>query len=287
MQYDEMGSKENPTLVCVPGILGGPENFAAMVPGLIDRYHIVIFDPSAERRDLALTNASLMQAMQQLAYYQTADEIAVALNKMGRSEAFFLGISLGGKIIYDFALKFPQMFAGGVVTDVGPGPFEETHLHIFIADLVENLDLTVPWTELRAEMNRIVPDRNLRIMLQSQIHYPEGKPPGMWKPSMRYLSEMLERQNMDDQFEGLAKVDDFLASEGRFIHVFKASSLSGISDSAVQRMKAFKCIRLHPIDGTTHFLHVSHKNAIVDVANTMPQYFTGVRQSQRLELASY
>lgn len=282
MQYDEIGNRENPTLVCVPGILGGPENFAAMVPGLIDRYHIVIFDPSAERRDIGLTNANLVQAMQQLAYYQTAGEIAEALTAMGRTEAYFLGISLGGKIIYDFALKFPQMFAGGVVTDVSPGPFEETHLHTFITDLVENLDLTVPWTELRAEMNRVVPDRNLRIMLQSQIHYPEGKPPGNWKPSMRYLSEMLERQQMDDQFEGLAKVDDFLASEGRLIQVFKASSLSGIAESAIPKMKALKCIRLHPIDGTTHFLHVSHKNAIVEVTNTMPQYYQGAKESQKL-----
>lgn len=282
MQYEEIGNRENPTLVCVPGILGGPENFAAMVPGLVDRYHIMIFDPSAERRDIGLTNSNLVHAMQQLAYYQTADEIAETLNSIGRSEAYFLGISLGGKIIYDFALKFPQMFAGGVVTDVGPGPFEETQLHAFIVDLVDNLDLTVPWTELRAEMNRIVPDRNLRIMLQSQIHYPEGKPPGHWKPSMRYLSEMLERQQMDNQFEGLEKVDDFLASEGRFIQVFKASSLSGIADNAIPRMKALKCIRLHPIEGTTHFLHVSHKNAIVEVTNTLPQYYPGAKERQKL-----
>lgn len=281
MQYGEIGNKENPTLVCVPGILGGPENFAAMVPGLIDRFHIVIFDPS-ERREPQSTTANALSAMQQLAYYQTAAEIAESLKEMGRTEAFFLGISLGGKIIYDFALKYPEMFAGGVVTDVSPGPFEETQLHIFINDLVANMDLTVPWTELRAEINRVVPDRNLRIMLQSQIHYPEGKPPGFWKPSMQYLSEMLEHQQIDDQFEGLAKVDEFLANQGRFIQVFKASSLSGIADSVLPKMNALKSVRLHPIDGTTHFLHVSHKNTIVEITNTMPEFFNAGKSGRAL-----
>lgn len=282
MQYDEMGNKENPTLVCVPGILGGPENFAAMVPGLIDRFHIIIFDPSAERRVHQGAAVNALMAMQQLAYYQTADEIAEALHEIERSEAFFLGISLGGKIIYDFAVKYPQMFAGGVVTDVSPGPFEETQLHIFINDLVANTDLTVPWTELRAEMNRMVPDRNLRIMLQSQIHYPDGKPPGTWKASMQYLSEMLEHQKIDDQFDGLVKVDDFLAREGRLIQVFKASALSGIADNVLPKMEALKSVRLHPIDGTTHFLHVSHKNAIVEVANTMPDFFNATKAKRAL-----
>src|SRR5690606_827965 len=155
-------------------------------------------------------------------------------------------------------------------TDVGPGPFEQSELYVFIDTIVEKLDLTLPWTKLRVELNRIVPDKSLRIMLQSQIHYPDGKPPGHWKTGMRYLSEMLSRQQIADQFEGLSTVDVFLCERNRFLHVFQASYLTGIGEDALPRMKALKSIRLYPLENASHFLHVTHKNKIVEIISSMP-----------------
>ena len=281
-QFEEMGRRENPTLVCVPGLLGGPENFTAMVPAFLERFHILIFDPNRERRNNGGISGLTAQVMKELSYNSTASDIADTLKEIGKREAFFMGVSLGGKIVYDFALKYPDVFAGGVVTDVGPMPFEETELYRFINTLVASVDLTLPWPQLKEQLNKIVPDRSLRIMLQSQISYPDGKPPGTWKTGMRYLSEMLERQQIGDQFEGLMKVDAFLAREGRHINVFKASCLTGISDDCLVRMRDLKSVRIFPLEGASHFVHVSHKNAIVEIVNAMPEVFSAAKMNQKM-----
>lgn len=258
MNFDELGSRKNPTLVCVPGLLGGPENFAPMAEILEPKFHLLIFNPNIVTKAQSL-------AAQKLSYNSSADDIYRSLIKLGLTQAYFFGISLGGKIVYDFAAKFPHAFLGGVTTDISPGQLDESDIYLFIVNLVDRLDMNQPWAELKKRLMELVPNRDLRILLQTQIHYPERNPPAQWRQAMQYFHEALRSQKLEDQFEDLLAVDEYLAKHKRLIHVFRAGQLSGIGSQALAKMQKMSCFRIHPAPDATHFVQVSHKEAIAEM----------------------
>jgi len=261
MHFREYGLKEGPLLVCVPGLLGGPDDFAHMLDSWGQKFKIAVIDPHHERREQGINNLSA-QVVQEISFNSTSDEIAQVIQRLGSKAAYLVGISLGGKIVYDFAHKYPSLFAGGVISDVGPAPFESSDLYKFIDTTVAAIDLNLPWPELKQKLQVDIPERNLRILIQSQISYPEQTPPGIWKIGMRNFRTMLERQAIADQFEALYKVDNQLISQKSILHVLHAARLSGIASDSLPNIRKLKSIQLHFVPDASHFLHVTHKDTI-------------------------
>ncbi len=268
MYFVESGRRDGPTLVCVPGLLGGAENFNGMLAELEATFHVVRLDPNAERRLSDLTS----EVMRELSYTSTADAVAEVLDRVGRPQAYLVGLSLGGKIVYDFAIKFPGRFRGAVITDVGPGPFEDSELYRFVDGLVTNAPLHLPWPEMREHLRNTIADRNLRSLIQSQIAYPGQKPPAIWKTGMKDFGEMLNRQRIGHQFDGLERVDAELVARGVQFRVLQSSSCSGISASSLPKIAELKSMHLRPVANSSHFLHITHKDLIVQelLAMLMP-----------------
>ena len=278
--FDEHGNRENPTLVCVPGLLGGPADFAGMWEQWLHNYHVIILDPDRARWQIAPA-ALTAQEMETELFNSSSKDIAEVLTSVGKQQAFLIGVSLGGKIVYDFASKYPDRFLGAVVIDVGPGPFEETELFRFIDGLVGTLDLNLPFAELKQVLRDTIPERNLRTMIQTQIFYPNGKPPARWKTGMgnfgQIFVKMLKAQNINEQFDDLEAVDARLAQEAHSIHVLQATSLSAIDPVTIPRIDALKSLRMTTINGTSHFMHVTTKEPITRAVFEMLERATGFR----------
>lgn len=255
------GNEKGPIVVCVPGLLGGAEDFREIIDPLLSDYHILIFDPNAERR-LFGPNALTVQVMQEIQFDYTANEIAEALKKYTDQPVLLCGISLGGKIVYDFAHKFPQLFKGAVITDVSPGSFGESELFKFVDDLVTNLDLNQAWPEIKKVLREKISEPSLRSLIQTQIFYPTKQPPAAWKVGMKHFSALLQRQAMDEQFAMLQRVDDQLVTNKSYIHVLKADHLSAIDAESYAAMQTMKSIKIYPIDGASHFIHITHKGDV-------------------------
>ncbi|MFN7904886.1 MAG: alpha/beta hydrolase [Pseudobdellovibrionaceae bacterium] len=270
MQFEVFGNKTNPALVCVPGLLGGPEDFRAMTEVFEKDYYIMIMDPNSERRKLGLSNLT-QEVMQEVSFNSSANDIADALKDTNINQAYLLGVSLGGKIVYDFAIKFPELFLGGVITDVGPGSFEDSELYRFVDKIVQETNLNLTWPELKIDLQNRIADRSMRSLIQTQITYPNQKPPGNWKTAMKNFRKMLHRQNIDDQFEGLKAVDCRLIKQGSTIDVLQSQYYSGISLSSVPKIQLLKSIRLHSISNSSHFIHITHKPVIQDLVAKMLQ----------------
>jgi pimeloyl-ACP methyl ester carboxylesterase len=265
MEYESLGDPSNPILICVPGLLGGPENFRAMLDGWAEAFRVFVLDPNKERRDEGLSGLTV-ESIREVSYDSTSEDIAVILDREegGARGAYLTGISLGGKIVYDFASKFPQRFLGGLITDVGPGSFQHSELFRFVDGIVQTLDRNKPWGELKAELQRLIPDRSLRSLIQSQLFYPTKAPPAEWKTGMRNFRSMLQSQGIDEQFNGLEKVDARLAADKRRLHVLHASSYSGISHDTLPRLRALASVTVQEVPDSTHFLHITHKRLIQD-----------------------
>jgi pimeloyl-ACP methyl ester carboxylesterase len=158
-----LGNNKGPILVCVPGLLGGAEDFRGIIEPLLETFHILVFDPNAGRRQFGL-NGLTVEVMQEIQFDYTADEIASALKNFTTEPILMCGISLGGKIVYDFAHKFPHLFKGAVITDVSPGSFATSELFRFVEDLVVNLNVHQLWPDLKKELRERIPDSSKRSL---------------------------------------------------------------------------------------------------------------------------
>ena len=259
--FHSFGNPNAPILVCVPGLLGGAEDFRDIIDPLLSDFHILIFDPNEDRRQFGL-NGLTVQVMQEIQFDYTADEIAKDLKPYTSEPILMCGISLGGKIVYDFVHKFPHLFRGAVVTDVSPGSFGDSALFQFVEGLVLDLNLNQAWPELKKELRERIPESSLRSLIQSQLFYPNKQLPAAWKVGMKHFRELLQRQSMDEQFQMLQKVDEQLASDGKVIRVLHAGFLSAIDSVSLDHMKKLKSVEIIPISDSSHFLHITHKHII-------------------------
>lgn len=263
MKFDVSGNLQGPILVCIPGLLGGPEDFRDMTQVWEKDFCLVTSDPNAARREKGLSSLT-DDVVREISYDTSAVDIKNFLTSEypGR-KYFFAGISIGGKIVYDFAIRFPELFSGAVITDVGPGSFEESELYSLVFSTVKNVNLDLPWAELRPLLQTQIADKSLRILVQSQLSYPGGKPPAVWKSGMQNFKTMLGRQSIDDQSADLARVSPMLANKGAFITVLKAPQHSGISASSYEQLKTLACMKIVPLQNCSHFIHVTNKPEIM------------------------
>lgn len=262
------GNKKGSAMVCVPGLLGGAEDFRDTIGRFSDTHHILVFDPNAERRELGIKGLTL-EAMQEISFDCNAEELAAEIKTHTQDPVWMCGISIGGKIIYDFAIKFPHLFNGAVITDVGLGSFSESELFCFVEDIVDNINLNQTWPDLKKDLKARIADDSLRSLIQSQIHYPTKAPPAVWKIGMSNFKAMLNRQSNDDQFVPYGLIDADLAQKHAIIHVMKASILSAINDKSLARMNLLKSIRIYTIDHSSHFLQFTHKSILLDLIEQM------------------
>ncbi len=255
------GNKEGPIIVCVPGLLGGAEDFRNIIQLFSNDFHFLVFDPNAERRQFGI-NGLTQKVMQEIQFDYNANEIFAELPEFTNKPVWMCGISLGGKIIYDFAIKFPQAFRGALLTDVSPGSFGQSELFCFIESLVNGIDMNQEWPELKKTLRTLIKDDSLRSLVQSQVFYPERKPPAIWKVGMANFKALLQRQSMDEQFNDMFKVDDQLAAQGSFIHVLKATIMSAINFESYELLKKLKSVKIYEIENSSHFLQHSHKDLV-------------------------
>jgi pimeloyl-ACP methyl ester carboxylesterase len=254
--------KNKPKLVCVPGLLGGSEDFARIVAPLVEHFEIHYFDPNAGRRDVGLSGLTI-EMMKEIEFNFAASDMAAMIQKCSDEPVYLCGISLGGKIVFDFVHQYPELVHAAIVTDVGPGSFTHSELFQFVDQNVTQLNLNQEWKDLKSDLQGRISDRNLRLLIQSQIYYPEqGKLPAAWRVGMANFGALLERQSLDDQFLALEKKDNLLSSQNKFIHILKAEYLSAIDEPSFEKMKHMGCLKIHPIANSTHFLHISHKDDV-------------------------
>ena len=262
MQFESFGQKGKPLLVCVPGLMGGPEDFRGMLPIWEPHLHVIILDPNAEHRMSTITTS----VMREISYDSTSKDILKIIDEQGAQKAVVTGISLGGKIVYDFAAKFPERLQGALITDVGPGAFNDSTLYNFVIDIVYNTDMNMEWPALKEHLKVAIPDRSMRSLLQSQITYPDRIPPAIWKTGMQNFDNMLRRQEIADQFDALEKVDAQLADAGSVIKLMRAGSISGVGESSLPRIRALRSVQIVDLKDATHFLHVTHKDLVAHEA---------------------
>jgi pimeloyl-ACP methyl ester carboxylesterase len=206
------------------------------------------------------------EQMAEIDYQATGPEIIAMVDAMIGPEAKFyaFGISIGGKVVYDLAIRYPHRFLGGIVTDVGPGTVIHSTLYDSVIERLRSIKLTGSWTEVREQIRLAFPERTLRVMVQTQVTYNENRTQAVWREGMRNLESLLVHQSLDDQWDAYARVDEELAKEQKFITLLHASKLSAIAPGDFEKMKSYKSLRVIEIENAIHFIHVDYPQQVIE-----------------------
>jgi pimeloyl-ACP methyl ester carboxylesterase len=255
-------SSEKPLIIGIPGLLGGGGDFRAFAEALGDCCQILPFDPHASRTMKTVSK----EQMDKIDYQATGPEIIAMVDKEVGPEAKFyaLGISIGGKVVYDLAIKYPDRFLGGIVTDVGPGTVIHSTLYDSVIERIKSIDMTLPWPELRENIRSLFPEKTLRVMVQTQVAFNPNRTHATWREGMRNLQSLLVHQSLDDQWDAYAQADPTLAYQGKYITLLHASKLSAIAPGDFEKMRTYDSLKVIEVENAIHFIHVDHQDKVVE-----------------------
>lgn len=242
---------QGPLLVCVHGLMGHISDFSPYADEWQKHFRVVI--PNIAPKDVHKHGyGAEIDGERRLVYELSAAKIKNYLQENYPGEkAKFAGISLGGKICFDVAAKFPEVFAGACVTDVGLGALCESPLFDFLFSVLPELNLKQPWKALRKELKEKIPDQILRILVQHHIVYPEpGAPEAEWNQNTDDFGDLVRNSRLERQW-------DLLESIQAPIHVLKAPNLSAIRDEDVTRMESNPNFHMTELEGANHFIQIN------------------------------
>lgn len=84
---------------------------------------------------------------QGMSYAQQADDLLCWLDNVGLDKVCLLGHSMGGKVVMEFALRYPSRVEKLIIVDIAPIKYEPSHNEI-IASLID-LKAKEPWHDRR------------------------------------------------------------------------------------------------------------------------------------------
>lgn len=99
MHYDIHGSGD--ALVLIPGFASGAWSWSWQIDEFATKFRVITFDPRGISR-------SPIGEGESVSIPSIADDIVALLEKLEIEKAHILGISFGGFVALDFALRFPE-----------------------------------------------------------------------------------------------------------------------------------------------------------------------------------
>lgn len=113
MAYHEIGSRKNPTVICVHGLTRTGRDFDALAHGLSDHFHVISPDLPGRGASDWLPDANLYQPQ---SYVQALTHLLAALGET----VMWVGTSLGGICGMAIAAAIGNPLTKLVLNDVGP-----------------------------------------------------------------------------------------------------------------------------------------------------------------------
>lgn len=113
MYYEEHGDPNAEPLLLIMGFAMNATSWGLQIPAFAQRYHVIAFDNRGVGRTTQPEGAYSMPQM--------AADAAALLDHLGIESAHIVGISMGGMIAQEFALRYPLRVRGLVLAATTPG----------------------------------------------------------------------------------------------------------------------------------------------------------------------
>jgi len=222
--------KDSPWLVLVHGLFGSADNLAGVKRHFESTYNIISID-LPDHGQSPWTNGFTLEA--------AVTGVVEILDNYQIDKAAFLGHSLGGKMVMQFALLNPDRVSHLIVADIAPVKYSHSHQAVF--DGLKNvpLDAISDRKEAQAALSEYVKEPGVQQFLLKSLY-----------------------QTDSDEWKWRFNVDGLIASYSRILDWSDYINNSYRKEIA----KYFPSAKAHIIEGTGHWLHAEKPsvfNAIV------------------------
>lgn len=174
--YREAGSISHPPLMILHGLWGASENWLRVSSGLSAKYHVIIPD---------LPNHGQSPHIAEHDYETLSGYIHEFITQLNLSEPLhIIGHSMGGKILMNLLLKWPELISKAIIIDIAPKDYrncKEIERH---AQLINYMCATPIGT---------ISERSV-ILRQIREHFPEEE-------LYQLLAKNIRRKKKEDRFE--------------------------------------------------------------------------------------
>jgi len=240
--------KNSPWLVLVHGLFGSADNLAGVKRHFESTYNIISID-LPDHGQSPWTDGFTLEA--------AVTGIVEILDNNQVDKAAFLGHSLGGKVVMQFALLNPDRVSHLIVADIAPVKYSHSHQAVF--DGLKNvpLDTISDRKEAQTALSEYVKEPGVQQFLLKSLYQTEN-------------SEWQWRFNVDGLIESYSRILDWPQSNLTFegITLFIKGAESDYINNSYRKeiAKYFPRAKAHIIEGTGHWLHAEKPsifNAIV------------------------
>lgn len=110
-------SGEAPRLVFLHGVMGYAMNWRRVAKAFEDRYQVLAYDSRGHGRS---DHADLTKFPEAYSPESLAEDLRKILDDLGWEKVFLVGHSMGGRVAYTFAARYPERVRALVIEDIGP-----------------------------------------------------------------------------------------------------------------------------------------------------------------------
>ncbi len=152
---------EGDPLIILHELPGSLEHWQESVEYLSPHFHIICTD---------LSSRGGSDDYEDYSYDLMALDIRNLMLKRNHSSAFFMGHSIGGKVVMEFALSYPEMVDKLVILEAAPVSYDPDYSGLLNLINSINLNEITSLTEAAAFLHANIPEPRLRCFLLKNLH---------------------------------------------------------------------------------------------------------------------
>lgn len=238
LNFKEYGSDRHPVVFFLHGLLGSADNWGSTARELVESGLRCI---AVDQRNHGRSPHS-----SEMSYPLMAEDLARLADSLNIENFSIVGHSMGGKTTMETALMFPERVTSVVVADIAPVEYPPAYTDYINSLKNIELDGIRKRSEAGAELEKYIPDRNLRLFFLTNLRKNDD---GIfqWRINIDGITENYE--NIWHDIEGGR-------SYNGPVLFLKGSDSNFIQEKYYGLMKElFPAFRLSVIENSGHWVH--------------------------------
>jgi esterase len=188
--YRELGQGQ--PIVILHGIFGSSDNWLTQARILSANYHVFSLD---------LRNHGQSPHDDQFDYPVMVEDLKEFVDEHQLKDPIILGHSMGGKVVMNFALTYPEALAKLIVVDIAPKPYDLEHYVIIDGLKAIPIETLSSRNEADEVLSKYVPEADTRQFLLKNL---QRKAEGgfTWKINLPVIDKHLSKIGFDLHAKG-------------------------------------------------------------------------------------
>lgn len=181
--YKEYGVENEQVVVITHGLFGSSDNWGTIAKKLGEDLRVIV----ADARDHGRSPNS-----EDISYPIMAEDFKELFDDLDLQNVVFVGHSMGGKTVMEFAQRYPELLKCIVVVDISPKEHENSHNLILEGLISADLEVLNSRKDVEIHLRQYVPEPGVIQFLMKGLYWKDSGKLG-WR-----MNAPLIKQNLDN-----------------------------------------------------------------------------------------